>query len=104
MQPPQKGHFLEGDRQWHARLRGHAGRPAYVRVPDEHSITDYDDLSQARFMRPPLTTVAVPSSEIGRRVADDLIARIDGETRPHRRLLESSLVLRESTGPAPASG
>lgn len=75
-----------------------------VRVPEELSITGFDDLPQARFLSPPLTTVAVPAVEIGRRLADELIARIGGEKRPHRHLLEACLVLRESTGPALASG
>lgn len=81
-----------------------AAQRAGVRVPEQLSITGFDDLPQARFMSPPLTTVAVPAEEIGRRVADDLITHIGGTTTPHRRLLEAPLVLRDSTGPAPASG
>ncbi|EPC00420.1 hypothetical protein L861_14195 [Litchfieldella anticariensis FP35 = DSM 16096] len=78
-----------------------AAQRAGLQVPREISITGFDDLPQARFMSPPLTTVAVPAGEIGRQVADGLIARIDGVTTPHRRLLDAPLVLRESTGPAP---
>lgn len=78
-----------------------AAQRAGVRVPEQLSITGFDDLPQACFMSPPLTTVAVPASAIGRWVADDLIARIGGETLPHRRLLDAPLELRESTGPAP---
>lgn len=80
-----------------------AAQRAGVKVPGELSITGFDDLPQARFMSPPLTTVAVPASEIGRRVADALIARIGGETPPHRQLLDAPLVLRESTGPVPVT-
>ncbi|RTR03918.1 LacI family DNA-binding transcriptional regulator [Halomonas nitroreducens] len=79
-----------------------AAQRAGMRVPETLSITGFDDLPQARFMSPPLTTVAVPASEIGRQVADALIACIGGETPPHRRLLEAPLVLRDSTGPVAA--
>lgn len=54
-------------------------------------------------MWPPLTTVAVPAIEIGRQVADTLIARIGGEAPLHRRLLDAPLVLRQSTGPVATS-
>ncbi|XKE46429.1 LacI family DNA-binding transcriptional regulator [Halomonas organivorans] len=80
-----------------------AAQRAGVRVPEELSVTGFDDLPQARFLSPPLTTVAVPAIEIGHRVADDLIARIGGEARPSRQLLEAPLVLRESTGAAPGA-
>ncbi|MCE8017657.1 LacI family DNA-binding transcriptional regulator [Halomonas sp. MCCC 1A17488] len=78
-----------------------AAQRAGVSVPEQLSVTGYDDLPQARFMSPPLTTVAVPASEIGQRVADALTARISGEASPHRLLLDAPLVLRESTGPVP---
>lgn len=79
-----------------------AAQRAGMRIPEELSITGFDDLPQARFMSPPLTTVAVPAAEIGRRVADALITRIAGETTPHRQLIDAPLVLRASTGPPPA--
>jgi len=80
-----------------------AAQRAGIRVPEQLSITGFDDLPQARFMSPPLTTVAVPASEIGTQVADALIARISGEALPHHRLLDAPLVFRESTGPVPTN-
>jgi LacI family transcriptional regulator len=76
-----------------------AAQRAGVRIPHEISVTGFDDLPQSRFMTPALTTVAVPAAEIGHKVADALIARIDGDTSPHRLLLDAPLVIRESTGP-----
>lgn len=78
-----------------------AAQRAGIRIPQELSITGFDDLPQACFMTPPLTTVAVPSAEIGRRVADALISRIAGEATPHFQLIDAPLVLRGSTGAAP---
>lgn len=36
-----------------------------VRVPDDLSITGFDDIQFARYTTPPLTTAAVPSEELG---------------------------------------
>ncbi|XKH58986.1 LacI family DNA-binding transcriptional regulator [Halomonas sediminis] len=76
-----------------------AAQRAGVCIPHELSVTGFDDLPQARFMTPALTTVAVPATDIGYQVADALVARIEGETLPHRQLLDAPLVIRESTGP-----
>jgi LacI family transcriptional regulator len=78
-----------------------AAQRAGVAIPEGLSITGFDDLPQARFMSPPLTTIAVPADEIGKQVADGLIARIAGKLPPHRHLLDAPLVLRKSTGLAP---
>jgi LacI family transcriptional regulator len=78
-----------------------AAQRAGISMPEELSVTGFDDLPQSRFMSPPLTTVAVPAGEIGTRVADVLIERIEGGTPHHHQLLEAPLVVRESTGQAP---
>lgn len=76
-----------------------AAQRAGVRIPEELSITGFDDLPQARFMTPALTTVAVPAINIGHTIADELMARIEGQVLPNRRLLGAPLIIRESTGP-----
>lgn len=76
-----------------------AAQRAGIRMPEDLSVTGFDDLPQARFMTPALTTVAVPATNIGYQVADALVARIEGEALPHRQLLDAPLVIRDSTGP-----
>jgi len=76
-----------------------AAQRAGIRMPEDLSVTGFDDLPQARFMTPALTTVAVPATNIGYQVADALVARIEGEALPHRQLLDAPLVIRGSTGP-----
>lgn len=76
-----------------------AAQRAGIRMPEDLSVTGFDDLPQARFMTPALTTVAVPATSIGYQVADALVARIEGEALPHRQLLDAPLVIRDSTGP-----
>ncbi|MBZ9568570.1 MULTISPECIES: LacI family DNA-binding transcriptional regulator [Modicisalibacter] len=76
-----------------------AAAQAGIAIPDDLSITGFDDLPQSRFMHPALTTVAAPSAEVGRLVADTLVARIRGDQTPHRQVLEARVVLRGTTAP-----
>jgi LacI family transcriptional regulator len=69
-----------------------------LRVPQDLSITGFDDLDLAAQMVPPLTTVRVPAAEMGRRAADQLVGVARGETAPRVTELEAAIVLRGSTG------
>ena len=73
-----------------------------VRVPDDLSVTGFDDIPFARYLTPPLTTAAVPVAELGeqawQRMADLLATRAPGHTDPFRPRVER----RGSTGPVPA--
>ncbi|MFD5703654.1 LacI family DNA-binding transcriptional regulator [Streptomyces lasiicapitis] len=51
-----------------------------VRVPDDISLTGFDEIDLARFSSPPLTTVAVPRSGLGRAAAVALVRLMDGNT------------------------
>ncbi|MDA8108998.1 MAG: LacI family DNA-binding transcriptional regulator [Betaproteobacteria bacterium] len=72
-----------------------------VRVPEALSIVGFDDLEIARHLRPSLTTVHVPTEEMWQRAADYLLATIEGRTAKRHTRIEVTLVVRESTGPAP---
>jgi DNA-binding LacI/PurR family transcriptional regulator len=72
------------------------------RVPDDVSVTGYDDLPIAAYIDPPLTTVHQPMGEVGEYAASILLDRIAGLPRPpDRHLLPARLVVRQSTAPAP---
>jgi LacI family transcriptional regulator len=73
-----------------------------LRVPQDLSITGFDDLDLAGQMVPPLTTIRVPAAEMGRRAADQLVGVARGETAPQVTELEAAIVLRGSTGAPPA--
>jgi len=69
-------------------------------IPDDISIIGFDDIPQASFTSPPLTTVAQPIEEIGKVAADLLIERMSGSTRPNQRIiLDVRLIARSSCGP-----
>lgn len=46
-------------------------------VPDDISITGFDNIELARIVSPKLTTVHVPHEEMGRRAADELVRMVE---------------------------
>jgi LacI family transcriptional regulator len=75
---------------------------AGLRVPDDVSVVGYDDIPQAAFAVPPLTTIAQPVEEIGKAAVERLLARVqspDAAPPPSSQLLPVRLVVRKSTAP-----
>lgn len=72
------------------------------RVPEDISVIGFDDIRFARYMDPPLTTIAQPKDELGREAMNMLIELLRGVDVPARkRILPTQLVVRGSTGPCP---
>lgn len=66
-------------------------------VPDEIAVTAFEDSAiVADNTSPRLTTVRQPVEEMGRRMAELLLARIGGEEVDRQVLLETELVVRDS--------
>ena len=65
-------------------------------VPDDVSITGFDDIELAQHLSPTLTTVHVPHREMGGTAARELVKLIDGNANTVRRQLNVSIVMRES--------
>jgi LacI family transcriptional regulator len=77
-----------------------AVRQRGLRVPDDMSIVGFDDLPEARWSSPPLTTVRQPLSEMGMLAARTVLRLAQGEQTESLRLeLATQLVLRDSTAP-----
>ena len=77
-----------------------------VRVPADLSVTGYDDIAQARYSVPPLTTVAQPLDEMAREAIDRLLVRVGPKREnpePVRRVYPVRLVVRASTARLPDS-
>jgi LacI family transcriptional regulator len=82
-----------------ARLRDRG-----VRVPDDVSLTGFDDLMFGALCQPPLTTVAMPVVPAGRLAVDLLLDRLanrDAEVRQDE--LDTQLIVRATTAPPAAS-
>ncbi|MFD3680014.1 LacI family DNA-binding transcriptional regulator [Streptomyces sp. NPDC058613] len=77
-----------------------AARRLGLRVPDDLSVTGFDDLALATAVEPELTTVRLPAERVGEHGMAALLAVLDGTpwTAPD---LPVTLVVRDSTGPAP---
>jgi LacI family transcriptional regulator len=71
-----------------------------LRVPEEVSITGFDNVKLAQFCDPPLTTVHIPRDEIGRTICECLM-NDEKAVGAHEFVIDPELVLRDSTGPAP---
>jgi LacI family transcriptional regulator len=67
-----------------------------LRVPQDVSVTGFDDIELARIVTPELTTVHVPHQEMGRRAAQELIRMVEGEGRGDSVNLTTTVKLRGS--------
>lgn len=69
-----------------------------LRVPQDLSIVGFDDIEQAQYCDPPLTTVAQPRFQIGQQAILLLLDQLDGRVvNSGSRLLDSELIIRGST-------
>ncbi|MFQ5988006.1 MAG: substrate-binding domain-containing protein, partial [Dehalococcoidia bacterium] len=63
------------------------------------AIVGFDDMPWAPSLDPPLTAVAQPTYELGRRAADLLLRRIaDKDRQTAEMILQPILIVRESCG------
>lgn len=77
-----------------------AAKELGLRVPQDISITGFDDIEIAMLAEPALTTVHVPHHEMGRRAAGMLIQMVK-HTEPVQSVeLPTDIRLRQSLGPA----
>lgn len=76
-------------------------RDAGLNVPRDISIVGYDDFDFAELLVPPLTTIKVPATEMGAAAADALWNAITDREPVAGKLMQTELVIRGSSGPAP---
>lgn len=67
-----------------------------LKVPDDVSITGFDDIELARIVTPQLTTVHVPHRMMGRQAAQELIRMVEGKSEGASKQLDVRLELRGS--------
>ena len=71
-------------------------------VPGDVSITGFDDIEMAEHVPPGLTTMHVPTHEMGAAAARYLVDRLAGKSDKAHVYYDAKLIVRGSTGPAPA--
>lgn len=75
-----------------------------IPVPGALSVTGFDDTPQTEWTSPRLTSVRQPLAGMGRMAVEAVLAMADGVQPASRHLqLATTLSVRDSTGPAPAS-
>lgn len=72
-----------------------------LRVPEDLSISGFDDTELGRHLRPALTSVSTDAREWGAVAARTLLARLAGDPVAHVELAEPTLIVRESTSAVP---
>jgi LacI family transcriptional regulator len=71
-----------------------------LRVPQEISVTGFDNIDLAQFCYPALTTVHIPRQQIGKIICDALITSQGTATLTQEIVIDPELVVRDSSGPA----
>lgn len=80
----------------------HAIHARGLRVPEDVSLTGFDDLFFAPYTQPPLTTVQQPIHRMGQLAMENLVKLISGEESVAHIKVDPELVVRQSTALAPA--
>lgn len=70
-------------------------------IPGDVAVASFNDISVAQFMNPPLTTIRLPSEEIGETAVELLLERVTGRELAKRINLASQIVWRQSTRDMP---
>lgn len=71
-----------------------------IRVPDQMSVSGFDDVAVAQDLAPSLTTVRLPMVSMGEQALE--LALKEPAARPRRRVAGAELVVRDSTAPPPS--
>lgn len=80
-----------------------AFQEAGLRVPEDVSVIGFDDIQNAAYINPALTTVRQPLVEMGELAARTLLDRIEGRAKDVREItIRPELVVRKSTAPPSA--
>jgi DNA-binding LacI/PurR family transcriptional regulator len=74
-----------------------------LRVPQDVSVTGFDNVKLSEFCYPALTTVHIPREQIGHIICESLMSKAGKSAVAEAEIvIDPEFVLRDSTGPAPA--
>jgi LacI family transcriptional regulator len=73
-----------------------------IKIPEELSVAGFDDTTVAHQIWPALTTIRQPIQQMAKKATDLLLKQLKGkEVQLPASMLSSSIIVRQSTGPAP---
>ena len=72
-----------------------------IKIPDQLSLTGFDDVEYASLLDPPLTSVTVPAIEMGRHAASTLIRHLEIGEAMNSACYDTEVILRRSTARPP---
>jgi len=73
-----------------------------LHIPTDLSLVSFDDIPQANYLVPRLTTASKDAVRLGREAVKLLLERLRDSSRPRQIItLPTRFIIRESTGPAP---
>jgi DNA-binding LacI/PurR family transcriptional regulator len=76
-----------------------AARRMGRQIPDDLAVVGFDDISWASYADPPLTTVSIPTVEMGRVAGRLLLEQMEGSVKVNTRVrVANQLVIRQSCG------
>ncbi len=70
-----------------------------MKIPEDISITGFDDISLATAVDPQLTTVRVPQDQMGKSAARLLLDYVGNRQQPRSIQFETEVIMRDSLGP-----
>ncbi|QQE79915.1 substrate-binding domain-containing protein [Alicyclobacillus sp. SO9] len=73
-----------------------------LKIPRDLSVIGFDDIPLASEQVVPLTTISQNATDVGRQMARQMVAQLEGKV-PEQHILMPELVVRQSTGAAPES-
>jgi LacI family transcriptional regulator len=76
----------------------YAAQEAGFKIPKDLALVGYDDRDFAAWIRPALTTIRMPSYEMGRAAARLLLEQLSGEELEDATQVPGELIIRESCG------
>jgi DNA-binding LacI/PurR family transcriptional regulator len=79
----------------------HALHQRNLELPREMSVIGYDDIPEAEFFEPALTTVRHEFGQLAQKALEQLMSRIEGRDKTNELVvIVPNLIMRDSTGPA----
>ncbi len=72
-----------------------------ISIPRDISVMGFEDVDWSKHCTPALTTIALPTEQMGRQAADVLVSHLDDGVELEHRELHGSIIERNSTGRVP---